>query len=51
LEDVPRPESETQDLSTLPKYQSPEFVDTVLEVPAGTANTWQLREGDALELL
>lgn len=49
-ENVPHPFSPNQDSSTLPRFQSPTTVDMVLEVPAGTAKSWQLRVGDALEL-
>lgn len=50
-ENAPRPSSELQNLSTLPKYQSPAAVDMVLEVPAGSSKAWQIQVGDALELL
>lgn len=48
---VPKPESPDQDPATLPKYPAPQDVDMVLEIPAGTAKSWNLQVGDALELL
>jgi len=50
-ENVPHPSSPNQDLSTLPRYQSPSDADMVLEMPAGTSKLLQLQAGDALELI
>lgn len=51
LPNVPKPERPDQAKDLLPKYPSPQDVDMVLEVPAGTAARWNLQVGDALELL
>lgn len=46
---VPAPDPKIP-LSTLPRYQSPEAIDLVLEVAAGKTDDWQIHIGEQLIL-
>lgn len=46
---VPAPDPQTP-LNQLPTYPSPQAVDMVLELPAGTAQDWDLALGDQIGL-